>query len=433
MGAGLSTAGLSLMPGSAGAAPLAATGSFPKGFLWGASTSGYQIEGNSTSSDIWLLEHIKPSIYATASGDACDFLHRWQSDLDLVKQLGLGAFRFSFEWSRIEPEPGEFSIAFLDHYRRIVDACLERGIVPITTFNHFAAPRWFSARNGWLHADAPALFARYCSKVAAHMADRLRIAVTINEPEIEHLLKWADLPPSFQDAKRAMRASAAKACGTDRFAAFTSILPSELDAFRDGLIAGHKAARAAIRSHSSSVKVGVSLALSDDQATSDTGLRDQKRREVYEPWFAASKGDDFIAIQNYDRTVFGPKGILPAPADALRNQTGGEIYPASLAGAVRYAHAGTNLPVLITEHGVATNDDTVRSAFIVDSLKLLQPIVAGGVPVLGYMHWSFLKGFEWIFGYGPNFGLVDVNRQTQVRSPKPSARLLGTIARNNRV
>lgn len=406
---------------------------FPRNFIWGASTSGYQVEGNGVSTDIWLLEQVKPTLYRERSADACDFLHRWEADLDLVKALGLKAFRFSFEWARIEPEPGQFSVAMLDHYRRIVDGCLERGLVPVTTFNHFTAPRWFASRNGWLHPEAPALFGRYCDRVAAHMGDRLRFAVTINEPNIEHLLKWANLPPDFQTVKRAMRAEAAKATGSLHYSSFTSILPEELLTFRDRLIEAHKAGRAAIRAHDSHTRIGVSIALSDDQAAGDPRLRDSKRAEVYEPWFAASAGDDFIGIQNYDRTVFGESGIVPPPDGATLNQLGAEVYAPSLSGAVRYAHERTKLPVFITEHGVATTDDRVRSKFIADSLKGLAAVMADGVPVTGYLHWSLLDNFEWIFGFGPTFGLVRVDRATQQRTAKPSAQLLGQIAQRNRV
>lgn len=428
---GIATAGATMLPEMAIAAR--SERRFPSHFIWGASTSSYQIEGNGVSSDIWLLEQVKPTLYRERSGDACDFLHRWEADLDLLKALGLNAFRFSFEWARIEPEPGQFSIAMMDHYRRIVDACLKRGVMPITTFNHFTAPRWFASRNGWLHEEAPALFARYCERVAAHMGDRLRYAVTINEPNIEHLLKWNKLPPEIQGLKRAMRAEAAKATGTRQYSAFTSMLYEELDTFQERLVEAHKAGRAAIRSHSSSAKIGVSIALSDDQTIGEPHLRDRKRQEVYEPWFAASAGDDFIGIQNYDRTVFDENGILPPPTGATLNQLGAEVYPRSLAGAVRFAHERTKLPVFITEHGVATADDRVRTSFIAQSLNELAAVIAEGVPVTGYLHWSLLDNFEWIFGYGPTFGLVHVDRTTQQRRAKPSGRLLGNIAKTNRL
>ncbi len=104
---------------------------FPEGFLWGSATAADQVEGNNVASDMWLLEHVKPTLFAESSGDACDSLHRWAQDLDLVKALGLNAYRFGIEWARIEPEPDMFSTAMLDHYERMIDGCLERGLAPI--------------------------------------------------------------------------------------------------------------------------------------------------------------------------------------------------------------------------------------------------------------------------------------------------------------
>ncbi|MDN5572161.1 MAG: family 1 glycosylhydrolase, partial [Propionibacteriaceae bacterium] len=113
------------------------TSTFPEGFLWGAATAGHQVEGQNTHSDVWLLEHVEGSLFAEPSGDACDSYHRWADDLDLVAGLGLNAYRFSLEWARIEPEPGEFSVAALDHYRRVLEGCHARGLTPIVTFHHF--------------------------------------------------------------------------------------------------------------------------------------------------------------------------------------------------------------------------------------------------------------------------------------------------------
>ena len=122
---------------------------FPEGFLWGAAGSAHQIEGGNTNNDWWEFEHAPDSGCADSSGDACDSYHRWGEDLDLVAGMGLGAYRFSLEWSRIEPAEGEFSVAALDHYRRICAGCHERGIVPVVTFHHFTTPSWLAARGGF--------------------------------------------------------------------------------------------------------------------------------------------------------------------------------------------------------------------------------------------------------------------------------------------
>jgi beta-glucosidase len=120
----------------------------PTDFLWGAATAGHQVEGNNTNSDVWAVEHAKPSIFVESSGDACDSFNRWPEDMDIVRTLGLNSYRFSLEWARIEPSEGEFSIAMLDHYRRMIEGCRARGLVPVVTFNHFTTPRWFACAWG---------------------------------------------------------------------------------------------------------------------------------------------------------------------------------------------------------------------------------------------------------------------------------------------
>jgi beta-glucosidase len=159
--------------------------------------------------------------------------------------------------------------------------------------------------------------------------------------------------------------------------------------------------------------------------------RDAIRAELYGAWLEAARDDDFVGVQNYERSRIDATGRLPPPPDAKRSFSGAEIYGPSLAGAVRYAHSATGVPVLVTEHGVGTDDDRLRTEFILASLAELKRAIDDGVPVKGYIHWSLLDNFEWVYGYGPRFGLFSVDRATFRRTPKPSARLLGAIARRN--
>jgi beta-glucosidase len=177
--------------------------------------------------------------------------------------------------------------------------------------------------------------------------------------------------------------------------------------------------------------VGVSLCVTDDQAVGRNSQRDAKRADAYSAWLEAAKGDDFIGVQNYERTRLDAQGMIAPPEDAPRNQLGGEIYAPSLEGAVRYVHEVTGTPIIVTEHGVSTPDDTVRAEFIPAALKGLKAAMDDGVRVGGYIHWSLLDNFEWSFGFRPKFGLVAVDRATFERTPKPSAHVLGAIARRN--
>ena len=144
---GLASAGLGTS--RAGQAAAANRKRFPEGFIWGTATAGHQVEGNDVNSDMWFLEQLQPTLFAERVGDANNSLELWPVDLDLVRSLSLNAYRFSLEWSRIEPEPGQFSLAMLDHYLRIIEGCRTRGLQPLVSFNHFATPRWFAARGGW--------------------------------------------------------------------------------------------------------------------------------------------------------------------------------------------------------------------------------------------------------------------------------------------
>ncbi|WP_226017939.1 family 1 glycosylhydrolase [Novosphingobium sp. FKTRR1] len=403
---------------------------FPKDFLWGAATAGHQVEGNNVNADIWLMENVKPTTFAEPSGDAANSFELWRTDLDLVKGLGLNTYRFSLEWARIEPQPGQFSIAMLDHYKAMIEGCRERGIAPMVTFNHFTTPRWFAGQGGWHHPDAPSLFARYCDRAARHLAGGISRATTLNEPNLAGLLGEL-LPGDLVAADKATQEAAARAMGSDRFSAGSSLYVADPARFRANQIAGHKAGRAAIKAVRGDLPVGVSLAMMDDQAVGPNSLRDAMRERFYGEWLRAAQADDFVGVQNYERKVWSSKGLLPAPSDARRNTMGAEVWPGSLAGAVRHAHAVAKVPVIVTEHGVGTDDDTIRAWLIPAALRELKVAIDEGVPVLGYVHWSLIDNFEWLFGYRIHFGLHTLDRQTFRRTAKPSAAVLADIARRN--
>ena len=403
---------------------------FPPDFLWGAATSGHQTEGNNVASDMWLLEQIAPTIFVEPSRDACNGFELWPADLELVRDLGLGAYRFSLEWARIEPERGQFSVAMLDHYRRIIEGCRARGLVPIVTFNHFTTPRWFAAAGGWTDAQAPDLFARFCDRAARALADGIGYATTLNEPDLLPLLNWR-LPPSPHGTLRDMLAAAARACGTPHFCVANMANDEDIAAMTPLMIAGHKAGRAAIKAVRASLPVGVSLAAQDDVAVGPGSIRDRKRAEVYAPWFEAARDDDFVGVQNYERMYIGAHGTTAAPPGIRLGHSGQDNDPASLGCVVRYVHEQVGRPIIVTENGLNTPHDAERVAYIPAALAGLHATIADGVPVLGYVHWSLLDNFEWSAGYAPQFGLVAVDRVSFRRTPKPSARVLAEIARAN--
>ena len=397
-------------------------------FLWGAATAGHQIEGNNVGADVWLLEQVTPTMFAEPSGDACDSLHRWREDVAIVKALGLNAYRFSVEWPRIEPAPGQFSQAYLDHYARIVDHCRELGLAPVVTFNHFTTPRWFAAAGGWEHGDAPDLFGRYCDRVARTMAAGISHALTFNEPNLALGGRWAENPPPPAAMARlaASIAAAARASGSDRFSVLNAGDPAPMIR---GVVAAHVKARAAIRAVRGDLPVGLSLAMPDEVAIGPDSAIERKRADVYGPFFAVMGQDDFAGLQTYGRDYIGRERSVAAPDDAPKRANGKPWFPAAVGNAARYLHKATGKPILVTENGIDAVDDAERVRFIPEAIASLEAAMADGVPVLGYLHWSLLDNFEWMSGYGPRYGLVSVDRTTFRRMPKPSAKLLGDIAR----
>lgn len=410
-----------------------ASSAFPADFLWGVATAGHQNEGDNVHSDTWFLENVTPSVFRERSGKAANGWELWESDLDLVAGMNLNAYRFSVEWARIEPVEGQFDEEALAHYEALVDGCRTRGLAPLVTFNHFTSPHWFAARGAWLDDTAPALFARFCGVVMDRFGDRIELAVTFNEPDLPEMLTWADLPAFVADLERATLEAASKAAGVERYRAGNVMLREDFDGMRAGMTAAHVAAKAAIKARRPELPVGLSLAMCDDVAApGGEEIVARKRAEVYDHWLRLAADDDFVGVQNYERLVYGPEGLLPPPEGAVLNGMGTAVDSDSLRGAVTYAHDVSGVPVLVSEHGVSTPDDGIRATFIEPSLEGLARAIADGVPVLGYCHWTLMDNFEWIFGYGPKLGLHSVSPETFERTAKPSAGVYAEVVRRAR-
>jgi beta-glucosidase len=383
----------------------------PDGFLWGTATAAHQIEGGNWNNDWWAWEHAEGTPCKEPSGDACDSWNRWEEDVDLVAQLGLGTYRFSIEWSRIEPEEGEWSPAAIAHYRTICEALLARGIEPTVTFHHFTTPRWLAARGGWENSTTADAFARFCARAADELGDVMRRACTLNEPNIVATMGYLGgmFPPGRSDAELRRKVN---------------------DVFVDA----HRKAVDAIRAAAPGVPVGMSLAMSDFQAV-DGGesKRDRYRQGMEDVFLDAVAGDDFLGIQTYSRTRVGPHGVLGPEKGVPVLPLGYEYYPASLEATLRRAwdYTGGAMPLLITENGIGTDDDLQRIAYVRSALEGVTRCLADGIDVRGYTYWSLLDNFEWVLGYGPHFGLVAVDRTTFVRKPKPSATWFAEVVRTN--
>jgi beta-glucosidase len=407
---------------------------FPEGFVWGTATAAHQVEGNNTNSDFWLLEHTAGTLFAEPSGDACDSFHRYPEDIRLLRQLGFGAYRFSIEWARIEPDEGWFSAAALDHYRRMLATCLEHGVRPCVSFHHFTSPGWFTADGGWEDPANVDRFLRYCERAVSHLGDLIDTAYTINEANLMATLAISGvLPRDGFKARMPFIAEAARRCGStlERFGPFMLGHPMRVT---DTLLDAHVRSRVVLKSGRHDFPVGVTLAMPDYQAVpGGEARRDEARAQSFDPFLEAARGDDFVGVQTYSRHRFGAKGPL-RPEDGVPVLIMGyEFWPEALEASIRYASRLAGVPIVVTENGIGTTDDTQRIAYVRRALGGVINCLRDGVDVRGYFYWSLLDNFEWLFGYGPQFGLIAVDRTTQRRSAKPSAEWLGQIARHNAI
>jgi beta-glucosidase len=406
---------------------------FPDGFVWGTAACAHQVEGGNWNNDWWEWEHRPNTPCIEPSGDACDHYHRYAEDFALFASLGHNAHRYGIEWARIEPEPGEFSNAALDHYDRVLDSLHDNGLTPFMTLHHFSSPRWLAAEGGWASPGVVDRFRRFGEVVAGRYGDRVPFVCTINEPQIVALIgyQFNVFPPGVADKTL--------------FGPVTH-----------NFIAAHAAALEAFREHAPKTKVGLVLATEDYQAV-DEASREQRDRihhrmvgvyhqalrdgvftgfgpDVEIPGLAGAS--DFVGVNYYTRTVVDvskPGYRAPHPSGAEVTQMGYEVVPDSFVTVLTDAARSTGLPVYVTENGIGTDDDTQRVRFIARHLAAVRKAMDEGADIRGFIYWCAMDNFEWTFGFARTFGLIACDRQTFQRTPKPSADYYGEICRANAV
>jgi beta-glucosidase len=410
-------------------------------FLWGVATSSYQLEG--APSNDWTDWEAAGRLRDPGErcGAATGHRRRWKADFTLLPSIGANAYRFSLEWSRVEPRPGEFDRAALAVERERVDWLRRSGIEPIVTLQHFTHPRWFHAGGGWESPKSVEWFGRFARVAAEALSPRVAIWVTLNEPIVLLLGGYLGglMPPgrsSFAAAAKALEhmlrahSQAAGILRESRPGARVGIAHNMLEFAPDRPDSGldRRLARAGERLYNGALIEAVSTGDVDWQ------FPGEGRAAFRLPDFPSAH--DFLGVNYYSRVHLRFRGLSgPVGEYSYRDphgrgltETGWEIRPEGF-DRVLLAAAEAGLPILVTENGIAARDDRRRCDFLREHAVVLAHRRAAGTPIEGHFHWSLLDNFEWLEGFRPRFGLFEVDYATLARRRRPSADLFARLGR----
>lgn len=414
---------------------------FPENFLWGAASASYQIEGGVDEGgrgvSIWdTFSHTPGNIKNGDTGDvAADSYHRWQEDVQLVKDMGLGAYRFSIAWPRIDPNgDGSWNPKGFTYYDRLVDALLEAGVQPWVTLYHWDLPQALQDRGGWQSEETVQRYAAYAKQAAEHFKGRVRHWFTFNEPQCFIGLGY----------------------GSGEHAPGLHLPDDDLKICWKNFRLAHDLAYDALHQVDQDHLVGLASTGTVYYPASD---REEDIDAARQLTFALPQGVrsfshtlalednrklDFIGVNLYHGVPaqmgkYGPEAV-PFPAGFPRTAMGWPVTPEALEWGVRFLGERYHLPLYVSENGLSCTDqafldgsvhDPQRVDFLTRYLQALRRGIQAGADVRGYFHWSLTDNFEWAEGYAQRFGLVYVDYPTGTRIPKDSARWYREIIKSN--
>jgi len=442
--------------------------SFPRGFLFGTSSAAYQIEGAAAEDgkgpSIWdTYSHTPGKIEDGTNGDrACDHYHLWERDVELMRELGINAYRFSISWPRVLPKGrGRVNNKGLQFYSDLVDALIDAGITPLVTLYHFDLPQALQDEGGgWLRRGVADDFREFTDVVSVELGDRVKHWATINEPwELawQGYVTGEDAPGLRLGNREALKAS-------------------------HNVLLAHGAAVQTIRDNSPGSQIGIVLHLNmvEPATTRPEDVAAAHRWELHQnKWYMDAlyregypaelvklfgrdapeviPGDmemireqtDYLGVNNYRRSVVAAGTDLP-PVNMKRinppgeyTEMGWEVHPEGLYKILKWVHTNYPVPrIIVTENGASFTDtitpdgkihDERRANYITEHLKQAHRAMREGVPLKGYFVWSTLDNFEGAYGYSRRFGVIYVDYETQMRTIKDSGRLLTKIATESKL
>jgi beta-glucosidase len=419
-----------------------ATFHFPADFKWGVATAAHQVEGNNTGNDWWSWErqegHIKQG---QVSGLACNWWEDAEADFDRAATLGVNALRLSIEWSRVEPHRGTFDEVALERYVEMVRGLQGRGIEPMVTLHHFTNPRWLADQGGWESDEVVDLFVRFVHRVVEVLAPYCDLWCTINEPNVYAYQSYlAGLwPPGVSDFGTGMRVLRNLLLGhAGAYQVIHEIQPRArvgfahnmrvFDPAKPNSLLDRLAAGITDRVYNRSIlktlkrglwapPLGFGLALKLRQTLDWIGLNYYTRELVAFDRTRAEEG-------------FGRR--FHAEDAELLDGGYGEMYPEGMLRCLKRL-ARLDIPIYVTENGIPDADDDQRPRYLLTHVHQLWHAIQRCYPVMGYYHWTLVDNFEWSEGWTLRFGLIELDPQTQERTPRRSVELYGNLIRANAI
>ena len=412
------------------------TKSFPKRFLWGAATAAHQVEGkNHNQWSVWELENAKaraaqaqyhlqdfpswdrikkdakdPENYV--SGKLADHYHRYKEDFDFLEKMHMNAYRFSIEWSRIEPKEGAWNIEAITHYKEYLEELRRRGIEPIVTLMHFTLPVWFAELGGFEYRRNVKYFVRYAEKIMRELGNSVRYVITFNEPDIyaENSYLTQEWPP-------------AKSSKLSYWKVIHNIAHAH-NVTSQNLHSLNNRYKVSITKNSAFYYPGDDAWLSRVSSEIQQFIKDDYIMRLF------MRRSDFIGLNYYFSNRF--YGYRIHNPDEKLSDMHWDMHPADIEYVLERLHRKYKKPVLITENGVADAQDEYRKWWITETLTAIQSAMKRGVEVKGYLHWSLIDNFEWAAGKWPRFGLVEIDYKTGERTLRPSAAWFGRVIKKLR-
>lgn len=394
---------------------------FPKSFLWGAATSSHQVEGNMNNDwSEWEISEERKRYHEMKgnnptqfiSGLACDSFSKQADDLDCLRQLGVNAYRFSIEWSRVEPRRGEFDEAVLERYRMFIKNLRAQGIEPFVTLWHWPVPLWVRDQGGWKSAKTADLFDSFVAKVVETLGSEVKFWVTLNEPQVYtsnsfFVGVWPPQEKNLWTCVRVMK----------------------------HLVRAHKLAYATIKNANADHQVGIAshnIHFSAKQPWIVNQLIAKVCVYFWNDWFLKQirHHQDYIGLNYYFHRSFDLR-FGKSGKHRLTSDLGWELHPDGIRS-VLLGLKQFKKPVYILEHGLADKNDQHRMWYIRESLAAVRKAMDAGVDVRGYFHWSLLDNFEWAEGFTARFGLFEVDFRTCERKPRASVAAYREIIKSSR-